>query len=183
MKRMVSYRMNFGSKWMGFSAFFAGLAFFLCVVYYYVLSHVENVAGAEFVFRIVWPLSVLGVLMLLIRLVKIDLPVLYACVAGLYFVGVIAVSLPMEPGWLNIVEIIWYVLCLALMIVSALGYFPGMWYAAAAILLAVILRFVLRDFVGSFDILKSMPEAAVLSGLISTGCVCFATKATKPKHR
>lgn len=180
MKPIVRYQMNFSGKCHSFSAFFSGLSFFLIVLHYYVFGNYEALQGSAAFWSIYAPMGILGLYMLLSRLVKVDIFLVYACVAILYFADLSVVNFSSTaPQWLNIAEAAVYVLCAAALVLSALGYIPGKWYIAFALLVCVAARVWLRKFVGYFDPLDwkaALPDLSWLCGMLSLSFMCFGLK-------
>ncbi len=187
MKPMVRYQMNFSGKGQAFSAFFAGVAFFAIVIHAYVLGNFEAMQGAAAFWGIYAPLAVLGIYMLLTRLIRLDFPPVYAGVALLYFLVLSVQNFTSGgPQWINILETVLHVLCVVALAFSALGYIPGKWYIAFALLLCVAGRFWFRDFMGYLKPLAleaSLPELARLCGVLSMSCMCFGLKPKYLKKR
>lgn len=186
MKTVVRYRMDFSKKWLTASAFFAGLSFFLCVVYYYVLGNIESVQGGQFVLQVLMPMILLGVYILLVKLIKLDIPLVYAGIMLLLCLYICLARIGGEPGWLNAVEVIVYILCCAAMMASMLGYIPGKWYIAAAFFLMAVARFFFRGYMHYFsplDLPAAMPESWTLSGILSLCCLCGGLKRMPVRKR
>ncbi len=183
MKPVVRYQMNFPGKCQAASAFFAGAAFFLIVVYYYVLGNYEATKGGASFWHIYAPLAVLGLYMLASRLFRLDILLLYAGVALLYFLLLCVQNFTSAgPQWMNIAETVVYVLCAAALLLSGLGYIPGKWYLGFALLLCVAGRFWFRGFMGYLEpvnIKAALPDLSRLCALLSLSFLCFGLK---PKY-
>lgn len=179
-KPMVRYQMNFQGKCQAYSAFFAGVSFFLIVLYYYVLGNYETVQGSAAFWNIYAPLGILGLYMLLSRLVKVDVLLVFTCVVMLYFINLSVINFGSTgPKWLNITETVIYALCFIALVFSSLGYIPGKWYIAFVLLLCVPGRFWFRNFMGYFEPLNwkaSLPDLSWLCGVLSLSCMCFGLK-------
>lgn len=180
MKPMVRYQMNFSGKCQAWSAFFSGLAFFLIVVYYYVFGNFEKLEGAAAFWNIYAPLGILGLYMLLSRLIRLDVLLVYAGVALLYFIDLSVLNFQTDaPTWLNVTETVIYGLCVVALVFSALGYIPGKWYVAFVLFLCVAGRVWFRDFLDYIDPLNlkaAMPDLSRLCGVLSMSCMCFGLK-------
>ena len=180
MKPTVRYQMNFSGKCQSVSAFFAGLSFFLIVIYYYVLGNFEVVQGSAAFWNIYAPLGVLGLYMLLSRLVKVDVLLVFAVVFTMYVVNLSVVNFGSSgPKWMNITETVVYGLCVAALALSALGYIPGKWYIGFVLLLCIVGRVFYRNFLGYFAPLNwkaAMPDLSWLCGVLSMAYMCFGLK-------
>ena len=180
MKPMVRYQMNFSGKCQAWSAFFAGLAFFLIVVYYYVLGNYETVQGADAFWNIYAPMAILGLYMILSRLVKVDVLLVFAGVALLYFINLSVINFQTDaPTWLDVTETVIYGLCVIALVFSGLGYIPGKWCVAFVLFLCVAGRVWFRDFLHYLVPMEpeaAMPDLSWLCGVLSMSCMCFALK-------
>lgn len=185
MKPKVRYQMNFSGKWLTASAFFAGLSLFLCVMHYYVLGNIETVQGGAFVLQVLMPMILLGLYILLVKLVKLDIPLVYCGFLVLHCLYLCLARLSGGPVWLNVVEIILYVLCCGGMIAAGLGFFPGKWYAAAGFFLVAAARFFFRNVMGYWPdrLLEAIPEVYTLSSILCLGCLCGGLKRMPVRKR
>lgn len=184
--RMVRYGMDFSSKWADLSALFTGVSFFLVVLYFYVFGHIQDVGTMEKIFSLLLPMILLGVYALLIRVVKLDIPLVYAAIAGLYCVCVIVSDFGGHGAAADVVAIVGYLLCAAALVISALGLLPGKWIAMGLFFLCAGLRFWLRDYIAWFtagQVIAAMPDAATLSGVLAMCAMGGMLKRRKRKKK
>ena len=184
--RMVRYGMEFSGKWADLSALFTGVSFFLVVLYFYVFGHVQEAGAVEKIFSLILPMILLGVYALLIRVVKLDVPLVYAVIAGVYCVSIIVSDFGGHGVAADVVAIVGYLLCAAALVISVLGLFPGKWIAVGLFFLCAVLRFWMRDYIAWFyggEVIAAMPDAATLSGVMAMCTMGGMLKRRKRKKK
>ena len=80
------YHVDFSSKWISTSAFFAGLSFFILVAKYFGIENIKQVGFGEICFSMALPLLVLTVFGVLLRGFQFRVTPLYGILAALYCV-------------------------------------------------------------------------------------------------
>lgn len=182
----VRYGMNFTGKWADLSALCAGVSFFLVVLHYYVFGRVETAGAGEKVFSLLLPMVLLGAYALLLRVIRLDVAIVYCVMAGLHGLCAVIASFGGHGVGADVADILCLLAAIAALTVTLLGLFPGKWIAAAIFALWAVLRFFLREFSFGYSlesVVASMPELARLLGILCMGSMCAMLKGVPRRQR
>ncbi len=130
----VRYTLDFQSPWMTASAFFAGLSIFLAALYY--LCFTEGWTAMSLLLPLILPALVLAAHGVLLRAVRLNVPVVYGALALAYFL----VASPHLAGEWGVLSLVLFLLGAAVLIVTGLGYLPTRGIALLLLLLPLVLR-------------------------------------------
>lgn len=178
------YHVDFSSKWISTSAFFAGLSFFILVAKYFGIENIKQVGFGEICFSMALPLLVLTVFGVLLRGFQFRVTPLYGILAALYCVLMIIRTFSYAGAGSTVLGLVWYLLTGALTVVTTFGFFPGKVYMMLSYVIPVIYRICFVDIDTYFrtrDWLGFLPEAAALSGLLAFSLFALCLKIPQKK--
>ncbi len=145
MKPLTTYAMHFKTRWCNLSAALLALAFFLRVIYFTVLSDYTQVSTATIVFRLIIPLLLCIAGILLLRVIRLQHPLVYAITAALLCLMIMFGNLSSGNTLRIIFSVLWYLVCCAALITTALGYIPWKLPASFAVATPLAIRFIAYD--------------------------------------
>lgn len=183
----VRYQVRFESKWISYSAFFAGLMFFLLCVVYFGLKKLSETGTGEMITALIFPLLLLTAFAALLRGIKCKVTPIYGIVGALFCVYMIIRAFSGAPGSAA-AALIWYLLTAVITVATTFGIFPGRTWMVLAYLLPAVYRLVFVDvdlYFRTRDFLGFLPEAAALSGLLAFSFFGLCLKAVpvqKPEN-
>lgn len=170
------------STWGQRSAAWMGLSFFLRMVYYFAFLNLNDVPGGEIVFSVVLALAISVAFILVMKLKKLNNPMI---AAGLAVAFAVNYFLTEQMNFGGVVCGI-LVLALAGMILAAvLGYIPErkwlLWTAAGVLgfrlLFVDVIGFILP--LSELKLIAYIPHASNLFGVVALASLCAALKLKK----
>lgn len=165
----VRYQVQFDSKWISYSAFFAGLMFFLLCVEYFGLKNLSEIGMGDILVSVALPLLILTCFVILLRGFRFKVTPVYGIISAVFCLFMIVRAFSGSAGN-TLIAVIWYLLAGGIAVATTFGLIPGRAYMILAFLLPVLYRLVLVDvdfYFKTRDFLGFVPEAAVLSGLLA----------------
>lgn len=138
--KRIRYKMDLSGKSMQGALIMLGLAFFLRMVYYFACVRIETVGAWELISWMILPLLLEGGLIVMIRVLRLNLPGIYAILGASMGLFLIFQSFSYGSLLRTILSILAYLGC-SVLIIGVAGGFLSKQIAVAAYLTTALVRF------------------------------------------
>ena len=166
--------MNFNTRWNTLSAIFLAASFFLRVIEYSVISDASGAGTSALIFSLILPLVLLMAGLVLLRVVRLRHPLIYAVLGACLCLLVMCSNFGSGNALRIVFSVLWYLFCSALLVGTALGYVPWNLPVSAALMMAFVVRFLFysRAVAGLGN---KLIEFSMLAVILSAFCLtrCF----------
>ena len=165
------YRMDMDGKTMNAGLATMGLSFFLRAVYYFGCVRIENVGFLELLLWMILPMLLEGALIVLLRIIRLDAPGIYAILAAAFGLVLMLQNLDTSNILRMILSILAYLCCGVLILGVAKGFLSKQ-IAVTAYLVTALVRFFAFEMVQFVlklrivDFIKEVTGLLVVIGLM-----------------
>ena len=149
--RVKQYRMDYETKGPNQAAILIGFALFLRIIYYFGLCCIENEPLKQLVMFLILPGCLEIGTIVLLRGVRLKLPLVHGIMGALYCILLLVQSLQCDNLLVMIIFICAYLICGALLIIVSLGLLSR-GIAVASCFVTAVARFLLSGILGSRDL-------------------------------
>jgi len=176
----VRYRIQFDTKWVSYSSFFAGLAAFLLCVFFFGFKNLTELNGGYLFVSLWMPLFICAVYGVLIRGIQAQNTVPYGVMGVLYCIYMVIFAFS-GGGQNPVLAVIWYVLTACVLMAAVLGVFPGKALVVIMFLAPVVLGLLTADWaeIAESNYVEMLPKAAALCGLLAFSGLGLCMKPVK----
>ena len=143
LKQYIRYEMRFEGNWPGICVGCMGLSFFLRILYYFGLVHLQDIGGGETFFSLILPLLFSCAFIVLFRVVKWNAPGIFAILGSVFCLLLIIWNFSSGDFLRIILSVFMYIIAAAVLLATAGGYLPGNLVSTAAFAIILVFRFLL----------------------------------------
>ncbi|MBE6924006.1 MAG: hypothetical protein E7466_02035 [Ruminococcaceae bacterium] len=159
------YRMDLDGKSLNVGLAALGLSFFLRALYYFGCVRIENVGFMELLLWMILPMLLEGALIVLLRVLRLDAPGLYAILAAAFGLVLMLQLIGYGSVLRLVLGILTYLSC-GVLILGVAGGFLSKQIAVAAYLVTALVRFFCFEMVQFVFQLRVIAFVKEITGLL-----------------
>ena len=181
--RMPRCGMDFDSPKLNAAAVLIGVSFFARVAYYFGISGLQNNGFGTLLLFLILPAILELTVIVLVRGVCLNAPMIYAFVGAGYSVLLTIQSFQYDSVLQIILGVAAYLACAVLLVLEVYGIVRrelAAWVLIGVALLRLVI-FDIRLYILSFHLAAFLPEAAGLCGLVAFGCLLLSVKPARTR--
>ena len=175
MDKRLFCSMNMGGKHMGKVPVLMGLAFYLQIVYHFGFTRLEQMGIGSMILMLILPAVLELAFVVMMRGIRFNSPIVYGAMGMAYCLILMLQSFTSGSTLRIVLACILYLACMGLIAVAVLKIL-NKWFAVGALLTAAAVQFFVFDlvpYVIRFKVIKMIPEAATICGLVALAIMFY----------
>ena len=175
MSKRLFCSMNMGGKHMGKVPVLMGLAFYLQIVYYFGFTRMEQMGLGSMILMLILPALLELGFVVMMRGIRFNNPMVYGAMGMVYCLILMIQSFTCGSVLRIVLSCVIYLACMGLIAVAVLKIL-NKWFAVGALLTAAAVQFFVFDlvpYVIKFKVIKMIPKAATICGLIALAIMFY----------